>query len=45
MNVVIGCPIEGKGLLIEGKLIKGASLREAGYTSYKIQENMFLINR
>ena len=24
MNVVIGCPIEGKGLLIEGKLVKGS---------------------
>ena len=24
MNVAIGCLIEGKGLLIEGKLIKGS---------------------
>ena len=26
MNVAIGCPIEGKGLLIEGLLIKGSSV-------------------
>ena len=28
MNVAIGCPIEGKSLLIEGKLIKGSRVEQ-----------------
>ena len=39
MNVAIGCPIEEKGLLIEGKLIKGSRVELVRVSDFKITNN------